>query len=284
MTSIPLRQLNPKGQEPDLAESFSIRELGELMDGNDMLQGLHRHDHYFILALERGKGLHEIDFVPYKVVNHVVYFMRPGQVHQLKLKAGCKGYLLQFKADFFFHKNKNSGQHLRRVGNKNFYRADEEKFKMLQAQLTAVYKEYRERQEGYREVIKANLAIFFIELFRLSSTPIKRVKPYVQERMDELSALLEKHIHTHKQVAQYAEMMHLSPYQLNAITKVCLGKSCSVVINDEIILEAKRQLLAGSCQVNELAWQMGYEDVSYFIRFFKKHTGYSPEAFRKNFR
>ncbi|MBK9402216.1 MAG: helix-turn-helix transcriptional regulator [Bacteroidetes bacterium] len=55
-------------------------------------------------------------------------------------------------------------------------------------------------------------------------------------------------------------------------------------INDEIILEAKRQLLAGSCQVNELAWQMGYEDVSYFIRFFKKHTGYSPEAFRKNFR
>ncbi|MBK9402214.1 MAG: AraC family ligand binding domain-containing protein [Bacteroidetes bacterium] len=106
MTSIPLRQLNPKGQEPDLAESFSIRELGELMDGNDMLQALHRHDHYFILALEKGKGIHEIDFVPYKVVDHVVYFMRPGQVHQLRLKAGCKGYLLQFKADFFFIKIK----------------------------------------------------------------------------------------------------------------------------------------------------------------------------------
>jgi AraC family transcriptional activator of pobA len=75
--------------------------------------------------------------------------------------------------------------------------------------------------------------------------------------------------------------MHLSGYQLNAITKTALGRSCSDLINERIILEAKRYLLATSEQVNQVADHLGYEDVSYFIRFFKKHTGYSPEAFRQ---
>jgi AraC family transcriptional regulator, transcriptional activator of pobA len=75
-------------------------------------------------------------------------------------------------------------------------------------------------------------------------------------------------------------MMNLSVYQLNAITKATLSKTCSDLITQQIILEAKRCLLATSHQVNQTAYRLGYEDVSYFIRFFKKQTGYSPEAFR----
>jgi AraC-like DNA-binding protein len=78
-------------------------------------------------------------------------------------------------------------------------------------------------------------------------------------------------------------MMNLSSYQLNAITKKTLGKTCSQLINEYILLEAKRYLLATSEQVNQIADHLGYEDVSYFIRFFKKNTGHSPEAFRYNF-
>jgi AraC-like DNA-binding protein len=81
-------------------------------------------------------------------------------------------------------------------------------------------------------------------------------------------------------VSFYADLLNLSSYQLNAITKATLGKTCSELINEFIILEAKRTLLATSNQVNQIAYHLGYEDVSYFIRFFKKHTGYSPEAFR----
>jgi AraC-like DNA-binding protein len=78
-------------------------------------------------------------------------------------------------------------------------------------------------------------------------------------------------------------MLHLSPYQLNAITKSMLGKTCSELIHEYIILGSKRQLLATSNQVSQIAYQLGYEDVSYFTRFFRKHTGLSPEAFRHHF-
>ncbi len=76
-------------------------------------------------------------------------------------------------------------------------------------------------------------------------------------------------------------MMNLSAYQLNEITKVAVGKTPSELINEQIILEAKRYLLATPNQVKDIADHLGYEDVSYFIRFFKKHTGHSPEAFRQ---
>lgn len=78
--------------------------------------------------------------------------------------------------------------------------------------------------------------------------------------------------------------MNLSPYQLNEITKATIGKTASELINEHIILEAKRYLLATPNQIKDIADHLGYEDVSYFIRFFKKHTGYSPEAFRHNLR
>ncbi|WP_052324411.1 helix-turn-helix domain-containing protein [Haliscomenobacter hydrossis] len=78
--------------------------------------------------------------------------------------------------------------------------------------------------------------------------------------------------------------MSLSPYQLNEITKSSVGKTASELINEHIVLEAKKYLLATSNQVKDIADLLGYEDFSYFIRFFKKHTGHSPEAFRHNFK
>ena len=77
--------------------------------------------------------------------------------------------------------------------------------------------------------------------------------------------------------------MNLSSYQLNEITKTTIGKTASELINEHIILEARRNLLATSNQIKDIADHLGYEDVSYFIRFFKKHSGFSPEAFRLNF-
>ena len=95
--------------------------------------------------------------------------------------------------------------------------------------------------------------------------------------------LLEASVYAHKTVSHYTELMNLSSYQLNEITKATIDKTASELINDRIILEAKRNLLATPSQIKEIADYLGYEDVSYFIRFFKKQTGFSPEAFRHNF-
>ncbi|MEO5563437.1 MAG: AraC family transcriptional regulator [Chitinophagaceae bacterium] len=287
MKKIPVRNIKTSLKETGSSESFTIRDISTLLSGKDMVQELHRHNFYFVLVVEKGAGEHTIDFTPYSIGDYSVFFLRPGQVHQLTLKKGSTGYLMAFNTDFYSAREKPTNQVLRKVSSRNYCQLSYDRFKKLISISANIFQELSLKQERYEEVIKANLEIFFIELARQSQDPKKLSNDsnnYTQERLEQLLELLETHISTHKQVAQYADMLHLTSYQLNAIIKTMLGKTCSELINEYIILESKRYLLATSNQVNQIANHLGYEDISYFIRFFKKHTGYTPETFRQNFK
>jgi AraC family transcriptional activator of pobA len=287
MKNIPIRSIRPTQKEPGFSETFNIRNVRDVLAGKDMVQEHHRHDFFFILALKKGSGNHEIDFVPYKIRNHSVFFMRPGQIHQLTLKAGSTGYLVAFKTDFYYRHEKSSMQLLRRSSYKNLCQLDATGFNRVINLLTILFEEHTNKQERYQEAIKANLDILFIELLRHrqhNGSASDDASTYIQERFEDFLQLLESDIANHKQVSHYADKLNLSPYQLNAITRETRGKTCSALIDEHIVLESKRYLLATSNQVTQIAYHLGYEDVSYFIRFFKKHTGHTPEAFRNNFR
>ena len=58
MKDIPIRKIKTIPQELNLSESFSIREVQNMLAGKDMIQELHRHDFFYILALEKGLGSH----------------------------------------------------------------------------------------------------------------------------------------------------------------------------------------------------------------------------------
>ncbi len=286
MKDIPVRKINSPQNEIDFFESFNVKKLEKVMNGKDMIQELHRHDYFFILALEKGKGKHIIDFNEYEISNNSVFIMHPGQVHELTIKNGSTGFVIEFSNDFYTNREKSSGNLLRRVSNKNYYRLTSEKFKRTLNILSSIYEEFLAKHEGFREMIKASLDMFYIDLIREGDKGQDKMmdkKLYSRERLDSLLELFEKNITTKKQVQQYAEMLNLTSYQLNAITKDLLGKTCSDLINEHIILEAKRYLLSTSNQVNQIAYYLGYDDASYFIRFFRKHTGYSPATFRTEF-
>ena len=106
---------------------------------------------------------------------------------------------MHFNTDFYALDDNASGQLLRRASNKSLCQFDAGRIKKLFVILTYIFREYSEKQEGFQEVIKANLDIFLIELVR---------------------------------------------HRKNAFTKTALGKKCSELINDYIILEAKRFLIA----------------------------------------
>jgi AraC-like DNA-binding protein len=290
MKKIPIRQITTIRQEQPSSERFKIRRVQDINlfeDETNVIKELHKHDFFFILVLQKGKGNHEIDFIPYTVADNSIFFLRPGQAHKLDLKPGCTGFLMEFNSEFYHPSDKSSTQRLRKASNKNFCKLETDRLSKLNGILTTIFEEYTAREEGYRDVIKASLNIFFIEYVRQIPNPKGQAitaNPYTQDRFEEFLELLEKHIASNKQVSQYSVLMNLSSYQLNAITKSSIGKTASELIDEHIILEAKRYLLTTSNQIKEIADLLGYEDVSYFIRFFRKHIGHTPEAFRHNFR
>ncbi|HSI89804.1 MAG TPA: AraC family ligand binding domain-containing protein, partial [Adhaeribacter sp.] len=222
MKTIPIRHLTSNQKPESRTGRFSVRDLQQVLNGKDLVHNLHKHDFYFVLAVLEGSGIHEIDFVSYPVHNHSIFILRPGQVHRLELTGACTGFLMEF--DLSFHQPKKSiTEHLwRKVLSKNVCEVAAGRFTKLYAFLAAILDEDTCKQEGHLEAIKAYMDLFFIEYFRQSRNPSSIVKPesgYLQERFEELVQLLEKNIVSMKNVCQYAGLLNLSTYQLNAITK-----------------------------------------------------------------
>ena len=99
----------------------------------------------------------------------------------------------------------------------------------------------------------------------------------------ELETLIELHYKEHHSVSFYAEQLHTTSQQLNTITKNYLNKTVPDLLRERLIAEAKRLLVYSSLTISEIAYQLNFNDNSYFNRFFKKAENVTPEQFRKRF-
>lgn len=97
----------------------------------------------------------------------------------------------------------------------------------------------------------------------------------------QFNVLVEMNFKEKHQVKDYADLLFKSPKTLSNFFNKYNNQSPLQVINERIILEAKRQLSHTSKTIDELAYELGYSDAAHFSRFFKKHAGVSPNGFRK---
>lgn len=90
--------------------------------------------------------------------------------------------------------------------------------------------------------------------------------------------------HALHKVEDYARKMNLPEDTLNKLIKTTTGITAKQYILDLKITEAKRQLIYSQLNINEIAFNLGFEDPSYFTRLFKKKTNLSPSDFLKKYR
>ena len=108
---------------------------------------------------------------------------------------------------------------------------------------------------------------------------INRYKEIAWEFRD----LLESNVRTNRAPSFYAERLNIAVAYLNEAVNAVYRMSVSRNIQDEIILQAKRQLVYTTASVKEIAQGLGIDDYSYFTRLFTKVAGVSPTLFRKNY-
>jgi len=113
-----------------------------------------------------------------------------------------------------------------------------------------------------------------------SKTLFNRFRREVDEYMQQLTA--QKKLMT-PTVSLIAKQLFVNANYLNGIIKSLTGKTASAHIQEKILLEAKSFLLHTNLQVSEIAYKLGFENASYFNRFFKKNTDLTPTEYRKEF-
>ncbi|MVT07845.1 helix-turn-helix domain-containing protein [Chitinophaga tropicalis] len=141
---------------------------------------------------------------------------------------------------------------------------------------------------GQEELLRNYLKAFLIQVQRRKNESEKgegQTPFMVDEKRVQLIHfvnLIEENYNKGLSVTEYAQLMHISGRTLSDLTNHMLNKTPSQMIQERIILEAQRLLLHSNLNVNQIGYRLGFDDPSYFVKYFKKHTLISPSDFRKS--
>ena len=239
---------------------------------------------YDILLITRGRGSFWLDDTCYAVKPGRVIFTSPGQVRRLEATQ-VEGLVLFFTGAFlerflsdplflyrlpFFHRDRVPQLAL----------APPER-KLLARRLREMEAEIGNLRGDSSSLLGARL----YEVLMLLARWFERAHPGARAVPSEglglrFRRLVERHHRRTHRVAGYAKMLSVSAGHLNAMVRRQLGRPPLELIQDRLALEARRLLLHTDETAARVGYALGFDDPSYFARFFRRRTGLTPTAFR----
>jgi AraC family transcriptional regulator, transcriptional activator of pobA len=278
---IPVYNIASLTTDPLKPSDFFIEQLGNYLDRHPPnLHAPHRHSFYHFVCFTKGKGSHTLDFTRFDVKPGQIYFMIPGQVHGWNFEGRPDGYIVHF-SEAFFHPFLADPAYLSRfpffsgVATESVCQlAHPEKiYELLHTLLT-------ERQP---DMVRVLLLQLFLSVASAEENTQRNTPPQKQTQLNNLRRLIEQHYRTMRLPKEYAELLHVTPHHLNALCQELLGMPAGELIRDRVLLEARRLLINADMTVSEIAYDLNFQDNSYFNRFFKKYIGATPDEFRRQY-
>ncbi len=142
-------------------------------------------------------------------------------------------------------------------------------------------KEYLSARKNSKEIICIILKILILLYRRNSLFDSKGIESvHKNQLLTEFRKLVNNKYHTLKTPREYASELNITPNYLNSLCQKFFNKTVSEIIKERIVLEAKRLLMHSRLTISEISYKLGFNDNSYFGRYFKKATGLTPNKFR----
>ncbi len=287
--NIPLLKACDIPNREESSHPYVIHSLKDIVrEGLYIPKSPHRHSFYQILYIKRGKGAHTVDFHDVPISDDMIFFLSPGQVHDLHFSEEApEGILVNFRErflnDFLARKNfvdslpifsKNGGLCYRHITS---CKSDIETAfsKILIAETSDIV---------FREEF---IATMLLEIILMVSIRTQEENPEfspvaLPQLVLHFEELIEKYYHEFHLPRFYADYLAVSPNYLNSVCRNATEKTAGEMIRSRIILEAKRLLVNSGMDISQIAYELGFEDLSYFTKFFKAAAGMPPKQFRKS--
>jgi AraC family transcriptional activator of pobA len=265
-----------------------ISRFGDYLQTHHDLHFPHKHNFYHLVLFTKGAGSHTIDFKPFEVEPYQIYFMTPGQVHSWSFEGDVDGYLVHFSTEFF-PSFLLAGDYLHHFP---FFNGDIDDAVInlttdARPKVIGLFEDLIGEAEApdrmNTDMIRLLLLQIFITLSRMEgSHAAKKLSVYNYTLIKSFRRLIEKNYTKLRLPKEYAELLYITPNHLNAVSNDVLGMPAGEAIRNRVLLEAKRLLINRDMSISEIAYQLNFNDNSYFTKFFKNYTDLTPEEFRRN--
>lgn len=237
----------------------------------------HKHNNYFeIIYLTHGSGTHTIDAQSFEIAPPIVFTIRKEQVHYWEIQSRPEGFVIIIKKEFISHcLDQDIKRLIAELSAQNCLFPNDNSAMQLFQILHTEFEKYNTNSLVIEGLLKALLA----KLLE-SQKPIQS-KGAGHSTFLHFMDLLAHENQLINKVQHYADLLHTTPQNLNAICRKETGQSASTVLAEHIINEASRLLIYTDFTVSEIAHQLDFKDNSHFSKYFKKHTELTPSNFRK---
>jgi AraC-like DNA-binding protein len=239
---------------------------------------------YTVLFIKEGEGLYHADFGVFPFTAPALLFSTPLQIIYLEKAESAKCTQLQFHGDFYcieFHRTevRCNGLLFNNIYIDPIVSLTEKEAKVFESVINDLKGELK--HETLSDIVpRAYLQLF---LAKSSSIKMKTISNQHSERdelMDRFGQLLEENYLSLRKPADYADLLSMSRDNFTRRCTRYFRKSPSQLIQERLILEAKKQLHLTRQSIKEIAYNLQFQDEFYFSRVFKKFTKVSPQGFR----
>lgn len=249
----------------------------------------HRHGYYTVILAEDAEGTHDIDYNRYDLTAKSLFFVSPGQVHQVIATRPGQGYALLFSTEFLLNNGielcfLNQLHLFNDYGDTPPFHLSEEQFNRLKG-YTEEMIALKDSSLIYREqAIGALLKLFllYVNSWNSEEDATSLTRETGSDLIQRFRALVETHYSQWHTGSSYAEELGISADHLNRTLKQLVGKTAKEFIQSRLTVEAQRMLTFSDLTTKEICYELGFTEPGNFSAFFKKRTGQSPSEFKKS--
>lgn len=238
----------------------------------------HRINFYAIIWFTADGGTHYIDFEPYPVRKNLVYLLARNQIHSIPTNILPDARVIVFSSDFHLSIEEKELKLLFLPINKQAIEIPDELEHHLNNLFSLIVLEYSTLADN--RLLHKYTSAFLTQLYRLArhQLPVLLSKDL---RLIRLIELIEEHYTEQQPAAFYARQIGLTNKRANEIMKRYAATTIGELNYKLLLTEGKKELLKGEKSIKEIAYYLGFNDQSYFSRFFRKRTGLTPQAFQQ---
>lgn len=251
---------------------------------------VHTLTYYDITFVTEGEGRFSIDNQTDEAASRDVFFSKPGEIRNWDTRHIVNGYALIFEDEFLSSLFKDSlfVQHL------SFFQSGKTSSKLqlpdeLYMRILQILHNIKTEIDSYRQNDVYVLRALLYEVLMLLDREYKKVnmeeettpKEVGNIHINKFMKLVESHLKEQHSVQYYADKLCITPNYLNEIVTSTKGISAKQYIRNKVMDEAKRLLTYTDSSISDIAFELYFSTVSYFIRSFRQHTGETPLLYRK---
>lgn len=259
---------------------------GTFPDQSDLLLP-HRKDHFLFVFVRHANTRQWVDMNPLYLKDNTIYFTGPSNMIVKEEFVQLWSTGVAFTKNFLLLSGNDTLSNLPVLQNPNDAHEillDPSDIIFIEDILSKITSEYGQKADWQQSMLLSWLTVFLTYLSRLYLEQYPEKPSGEKILLKKYHAKIDECFHSYHEVSDYAGLLNMSPGYLSEVVKVQSGKPAIKHIHERLVLEARRLLLHTENSLKEIAFDLGFNEASYFNRFFKRETGLTPAAYRSEIR